>query len=190
MQQFKQGDRVKRINCNFANALVGKQYTVDKVYGGGSVELREIDGSYSAKHFVLCDKEAVPPVRDDSNPKDAVAQLKVDTSLVPDVALAHIADALMDGAKKYGPFNWRDKKVQARVYVAAARRHLAQWLDREETAEDSGVHHLGHAAACLAILLDAQHYGCLLDNRPDNKGLRLQDLFDNIQNRRKEETNV
>lgn len=120
----------------------------------------------------------------DSNPKDAIAQLKVDLSLIPEVFSAHVADALMDGAEKYGPYNWRDKKVQARVYVAAAKRHLAAWFEREETAEDSGVHHLGHAAACLAIILDAQHHGCLLDNRPANSGKRMQDLFDQINKRR------
>lgn len=128
--------------------------------------------------------KAVESLPDDSNPKDAVAQLKVDLSLIPEVFSAHVADALMDGAKKYGPYNWRDKKVQARVYVAAAKRHLAAWSEREETAEDSGAHHLGHAAACLAIILDAQHHGCLLDNRPANSGKRMQDLFDQINKRR------
>ena len=72
-------------------------------------------------------------------------------SLVPPVAEVGIALALQDGAAKYGPFNWRDNSVRARVYIAAMRRHVARWVDGEERAEDSGVHHLDHAMACLAI---------------------------------------
>ena len=91
---------------------------------------------------------------------------KVSLSTVPAVAVAHEACALMDGARKYGPYNWRDKKVVARIYVDACKRHLDAWLEGQETAEDSGVHHLGHARACLAILLDAQETGNLIDDRP------------------------
>jgi len=86
--------------------------------------------------------------------------------LVPPVAFIHMAQAMKNGAVKYGPYNWRDEKVSARIYVAAAMRHILQWLDGEEKAKDSGTHHLGHAAACLAILLDAQSTGQLVDDRP------------------------
>jgi hypothetical protein len=100
------------------------------------------------------------------NPKDRIGATKVDLSLLPPAGLIHGAHAFMDGAAKYGPYNWREKKVLARVYVAAAMRHMADWLDGEEVAEDSGVHHLGNAIACCAILLDAQETGNLIDNRP------------------------
>lgn len=76
----------------------------------------------------------------------------------------------MDGARKYNSFNWRANKVQADIYVDAAFRHLSSWFEREEIAPDSGVHHLGHAMACLAILLDAQETGNLVDNRPKADG--------------------
>ena len=102
------------------------------------------------------------------NPKDAIAATKPDVSLVPPALILHTARAMENGAAKYGPFNWRDqgKSIRARVYVAAAIRHLSQWLDGEETASDSGAHHLGHAAACCGILLDAQAGGWLKDDRP------------------------
>jgi hypothetical protein len=105
-----------------------------------------------------------------ANPKDicAIAENKVNLALVPNSAIAACARALMDGAKKYGAWNWRkeDSGVDASVYVAACRRHLAAWFDGEECATDSGVHHLGAAMASLAILLDAQEFGCLNDDRP------------------------
>jgi hypothetical protein len=72
----------------------------------------------------------------------------------------------MDGARKYGPYNWREEGVSAVTYVSAAMRHLRDWLDGEEEAPDSGVHHLGHAVACLAIILDSIEVGNLVDDRP------------------------
>jgi hypothetical protein len=102
----------------------------------------------------------------DVNPKDAVGRTKVPLRLNPFSALTHMAHAFWDGARKYGPFNWRKKKVSAAVYIDAALRHIAAWQDGQECADDSGAHHLGHAMACLAIILDAKECGALIDDRP------------------------
>jgi|ERR1017187_6766052 hypothetical protein len=102
---------------------------------------------------------------EESNPKDLLGAKKVPLGQVPAIAIAHEACAMLDGDLKYGYRNWRAKKVQARIYVDAAIRHLYAWLEGEEKAEDSGVHHLGHARACLGILLDAQANGTMLDDR-------------------------
>lgn len=105
---------------------------------------------------------------DDINPKDRAGRSKVPIWLVPFVAIVHAAHAFWDGARKYGPYNWRKKKVSASVYMHAASRHMAAWFDaREECAEDSACHHLGHAIACLSIILDAQSVGNLVDDRPE-----------------------
>ena len=105
-------------------------------------------------------------VHETANPKDLLGVKKVSLTKLPPVAVLHAAHALMNGATKYGPYNWRDKAVRASIYVDACERHLNAWLDGEEDATDSGVHHLGHAIACLAILLDAQEAGKLVDDRP------------------------
>lgn len=102
----------------------------------------------------------------DTNPKTAVGRSKPDVSLVPPVAVIHMADAFMDGAVKYGPYNWREKTVSLRTYIAAAMRHLQQFLDGETVASDSQVHHLGHVEACCAIMLDAISVGNAIDDRP------------------------
>jgi hypothetical protein len=104
--------------------------------------------------------------RPDQNPKDAVGQNKVSLTKIPPVALLHAAKAMMNGAGKYGPYNWREKNVAASIYIDAALRHLLAWFDGEEVADDSKVHHLGHALACCAILLDAQENGKMIDDRP------------------------
>lgn len=102
----------------------------------------------------------------DTNPKDLIGQTKLQTWLVPPSAKIALAEALTDGACKYGPFNWREKGVRATVYIAAAERHVMSYLDGEDLAEDSGVHHLAHAMACFAILLDAIAQGNIVDDRP------------------------
>jgi hypothetical protein len=101
-----------------------------------------------------------------ANPKDLFGSVKVSLTKLPAVAVMHAAHAMMNGAEKYGPYNWRDKQIIASIYIDAAMRHLQDWFEGQETASDSEVHHLGHAIACCAILLDAQETGNLIDDRP------------------------
>lgn len=100
------------------------------------------------------------------NPKDLLGIKKPDLSLVPAAATIYTAQAFADGAAKYGPYNWRENPVKARVYVAAALRHINQYLDGENVDPLSGVPHIGHALACFAILADATETGNLIDDRP------------------------
>ena len=111
----------------------------------------------------------------DENPKTAVGALKPDLSLIPATALIQEALAMGDGASRYGPYNWREKNVSARTYVAATMRHCLQYLDREDFDPVSNVHHLAHARACLGILLDAIALGNVNDNRP-KKGTAGEDI--------------
>ncbi len=110
------------------------------------------------------DAQTAPPIG--VNPKDLVGATKPDLSLIPPAALLHEAAAMMDGAHKYGAYNWRSNPVLARVYLAAALRHTQQLLDGEDFDPTSLVHHAGHARACLAIYLDAMETGNLVDDRP------------------------
>ena len=101
------------------------------------------------------------------NPKDKHASVKLPMlSVVPPSAIIALADAMRDGARKYGPYNWRKTPVIASVYVDAAMRHLLAWFDGEERATDSKVNHLAHGMATLAIIVDALSVGTLEDDRP------------------------
>jgi hypothetical protein len=102
----------------------------------------------------------------DDNPKTAIGATKVPLHLVPPSAKHVLAEAMADGARKYGPYNWRTKRVSATTYIAASLRHIEAFLDGEDVAPDSLVHHLGHGMACLAILYDAMTIGMLNDDRP------------------------
>ena len=100
------------------------------------------------------------------NPKQILGDKKVNMSVVPASSTIYEALAMQDGARKYGPFNWRITKVEAMTYVAACKRHLDSWVDGEANASDSGYPHLAHAKACLGILIDALETENLIDNRP------------------------
>lgn len=109
----------------------------------------------------------LPDAVGDPNPKTAQGQRKYSLRHIPLPAKIELCRALEDGVAKYGAANWRISGVPASVYVDACQRHLDQWYDgSQETASDSHVHNLGHAMACLAILIDAQANGKLIDDRP------------------------
>lgn len=102
------------------------------------------------------------------NPKDRIGASKVDFTLIPTSAKVAEALALMDGATKYGPYNWRVEPVLIRTYLAAAERHLESFKEGELNATDSLIQHLGHVKACCSILIDALSQGTAIDDRPIN----------------------
>jgi hypothetical protein len=103
---------------------------------------------------------------DATNPKDLIGEKKPPVGLIPPAALIYEAEVMRLGASKYGPYNWRDKKVRYTVYVNAALRHLLSALDGEEIDPESGMPHTAHVRACMGIILDAGANGCLIDDRP------------------------
>jgi len=100
-----------------------------------------------------------------SNPKDRIGITKVPLHLLPITALAQQSLAHLDGSLKYGEYNWRNETVSASVYVAAMMRHALKYYTGETFDTDSGIHHLAHVAACCNILMDAQEFDMLVDDR-------------------------
>ncbi len=107
----------------------------------------------------------------DPNPKKAFGDAKVPLHLVPPAAMIAIAKALAEGAEKYDPWNWRVDDVETMTYIGAVFRHLAAYVEGEEIDPDSptGKTHLDGAIGSLAILIDAESVGSLIDNRPERK---------------------
>lgn len=101
----------------------------------------------------------------ESNPKDVLGSDKLPMHLWPQTATAFGCMALMDGALKYGRNNYRAIGVRSTIYYDAAMRHLTSWFEGQDLDPDSGLPHLAHALACLAILVDAQSCGQLNDDR-------------------------
>lgn len=76
---------------------------------------------------------------------------KPDYTLLPKAGLDLAAAALQSGAAKYSsPVNWRGQR-QRRDVLASALRHIHAYLAGEDTDPESGVCHLGHAAADVLI---------------------------------------
>lgn len=100
-----------------------------------------------------------------SNPKDAIGSDKLPLHLWPETATVLGALGLLDGTLKYGRSNFRAAGVRASVYYDACRRHINKWFEGEDNDPDSGLPHLSHALACLAIIVDAQAANSLTDDR-------------------------
>jgi hypothetical protein len=101
-----------------------------------------------------------------SNPKKAYGALKPCAGFISPVAIVTETFAAELGARKYGPYNWRDKPVDAMTYLDAIDRHKLLWQLGEDDDPETLVSHLGNIRACCAILIDAAATGNLLDNRP------------------------
>lgn len=101
-----------------------------------------------------------------ANPKKRYGDAKPPLGLFPSVATVYAAKVLQHGAEKYGAYNWRKDAVEAETYYHAVLRHINAWWDGETLDPESGLPHIAHALSGLAILLDADSIGMLIDNRP------------------------
>lgn len=114
-----------------------------------------------------------------TNPKDIIGSGKLPLELVPDTIEAEVALSFLEGALKYGRFNWRIAGVRASIYRAALRRHEAKWWNGEDRDQKTRVKHLASIIACAGILLDAELCGKLVDDRPPSAPIgKLIDEYD------------
>lgn len=101
-----------------------------------------------------------------SNPKEAFGDAKMPLDLLPDTAVVQFNLAFLEGALKYGGYNYRIAGVKASTYVRAARRHLSKWWNGQDADPATLVNELASVGACIAILIDAAACGKLRDDRP------------------------
>jgi hypothetical protein len=101
-----------------------------------------------------------------TNPKDALAINKAPLSTLPTAPMYEVALAMLEGARKYGRHNYRIMGVKASVYYDAAMGHITSFWEGEDIDPASGIHHLGKAMACLAVLRDSMMMENWVDDRP------------------------
>jgi hypothetical protein len=120
------------------------------------------------KKFVQSNKPvaAAPPEVKPTNPKDALGTNRIPLDIVSAIAIAEEALAMVEGALKYGRYNYRAVGVRTSIYLGAVNRHLQKYQNGEDRDPKTGVHHLGSARACLGVILDAEAQGKLTDDRP------------------------
>lgn len=83
-------------------------------------------------------------------------QDKIDYWKIPPKALSKIAQVFDLGAKKYGEDNW--KHLEPRRLYSATIRHIESWRagNNAYDIDESGYHHLAHAAASLIMMLEIE----------------------------------
>lgn len=107
-----------------------------------------------------------------TNPKDAIGSNKVPMHLWPKTATVLGSLGLLDGALKYGRSNWRAVGIRASIYYDAVDRHMSAWFEGEDNDPDSGLPHLAHALAGIAIIVDAIAADRFRDDRMVKGGYR------------------
>lgn len=97
-------------------------------------------------------------------------QGKLRYDLIPIGAEELLAAAMTYGALVYGDHNWEgffresveESVISRRRLYAALRRHLSALIDNEYQAdgvdEESGLPHLAHALACVAMIASSMPY--------------------------------
>jgi mutator protein MutT len=125
--------------------------------------------------------------RKETNPKDAIGSSKLPLHLWPMIATMYGSLGLLDGALKYGRSNFRAMGVRISVYVDALYRHVSAYFEGEDFDPDSGLPHLAHALACLAILVEAHAKGNAVDDRqyPTQYRVLVQELTPHVERLRK-----
>lgn len=100
-----------------------------------------------------------------SNPKDAIGTTKLPLHLVPTTGIEEEALAFLEGALKYGKFNFRAVGARISIYLDAMKRHIHKFENGEDRDLATLVHHLGNVRACCNIILDGQLLGNIVDDR-------------------------
>ena len=88
--------------------------------------------------------------------------------MIPTSALVEEAKAFQYGIehKKYPEASWRKSPIRYSTYIDAALRHILAVIEADTWNDpESGIPHLAHARANLAILLDAKACGTAYDDR-------------------------
>ena len=82
---------------------------------------------------------------------------KPDWTLFPFKAAEYVVRVLEFGAMKYGRNNWKEfirKPDGPQRCLAAAQRHMAEFIDGDEVLDrESNIHHIAHAACNLLFYL-------------------------------------
>lgn len=105
----------------------------------------------------------------DGNPKTQFGVAKPGDWATPPIPYYEYSLAHLQGALKYGPFNWRDDPISMSTYIDAMERHIKLLKEGQDRASDTGIHHLGHIMTDASIVLDALYHGTLIDDRKVNK---------------------
>lgn len=153
---------VRRLMKEPTGGEVGAKRQTSSEIRGNRETRSEIDAKQQARSEVGTKRET----RGEAGVK--YDQGKPDYSLLTSAMLEPMTQALMYGERKYARGNFRAGFQNVRL-TSAAMRHILAYLNREDNDPESGVSHLGHAMAALAMLLDNIAEGVSTDVRYEKK---------------------
>lgn len=104
----------------------------------------------------------------DGNLKNVRGREKPQIQLFPVAGIIDGALAMVEGAEKYGPGNWRHDHIDLMQYLRAILAHTYAIIEGEDVDPESAHMklHLGGVLASAAIIADAREAGVLVDDRP------------------------
>lgn len=172
---FKIGDEVV---CTYHNTDSLGQLIIGKTYEILNARLQSLDGTEPAtKYIKIIDSALIENWYDASwfsYTEEKLPEGKKDDSKKPDMtdipleAMWEMGAAFTYGQKKYGKNNYRKGMVPSRQ-LAAAVRHIYQHLSGQSIDPESGVTHLGHALASIAMACyTIKHHSNLDDRHPED----------------------
>lgn len=85
-------------------------------------------------------------------------------ALCPTEGIRLMGQAMTYGAKKYGAHNYLGGITSIRL-LSACLRHVTAYIAGEDNDGESGISHIGHALACLAMLAEMNKRKPELDDR-------------------------
>lgn len=106
-------------------------------------------------------------IKEIENPKEKIGQAKPSLHHVPPRVLLEVAQAMMEGSKKYGIYNYRKAGVSYSTYYSSTFRHLIAWFEGEDIDPDSGLSHVVKAISGLIVLRDSMLQNNYQDDRPN-----------------------
>lgn len=165
MSDFKKGMKVvvgEDPHYYYGNAWcsTAKKIPNNAVKPGDVLEIEyvEYDGSLSLVGVDrYLDGSCVTPLDESAQEEGALKfdSDKPDPTLVPPKAIMAIAKAMGFGASKYGAGNFKQEpRLSRERLLGSVLRHILADLDGEQLDSESGLRHIYHAAAGLAMLLD------------------------------------
>ena len=121
---------------------------------------------YTQKRFNIDEKSgSVEEIKEGGTKFDSD---KPDLSLIPYAFLVEVAKALMYGEKKYGRYNF-EKGFPVHRLLSAALRHVWAYINGEDNDPESGLSHIAHAGASLAMLVRCLELGTATDTRSKSR---------------------
>lgn len=77
------------------------------------------------------------------------------TDLLGPTSILEMASVLGFGAKKYSADNWKNCEEPSR-FLAAAMRHILQYMQGQKLDDETGISHLAHAMTSLMFVRELE----------------------------------